>query len=103
MTGLIFYYSSTVKLRGSCLYWYAHVGFGSQQSFLAGDRKEEGVVGGADLILLSSGAAAFRCVPATVLLLHLPFVYFKVRKKRKRGWLGETHIFSSLRVLLYSP
>lgn len=55
----------------------------------------------ADLILLSSGAAAFRFVPATV-LLHLPFVYFKVRKRGER-MVGETHIFSSLRVLLYSP
>lgn len=82
MTNLIFNYYSTLKLRGSCLYWY--VGFGSQWSFLAGDRKEVGVGGGgADLILLSSGAAVFRCVPATLLLLllHLPFVYFKVRKK----------------------
>ena len=26
----IFYYS-TLKLRGSCLYWYVHVGFGSQE------------------------------------------------------------------------
>lgn len=55
----------------------------------------------ADLILLSSGAAAFRFVPATV-LLHLPFVYFKVRKRGER-MVGETHIFSSLRVLLCSP
>lgn len=32
VTELIYYffYYSTLKLRGSCLYWYAHVGFGSQ-------------------------------------------------------------------------
>lgn len=41
----------------------------------------QGGGGCADLILLSSEAAAFRVVPATV-LLHLPFVYSKVRKKR---------------------
>lgn len=51
--------------------------------------------------LLSSEAAALRFVPATV-LLHLPFVYFKVRKRGER-MVGETHIFSSQRVLLYSP
>lgn len=44
---------------------------------------------------------SFSFVPATV-LLHLPFVYFKVRKRGER-MVGETHIFFSLRVLLYSP
>lgn len=48
-----------------------------------------------------------RCVPATVLLLllllHLPFVYFKVRKGGERMVGEKTHIFSSLRVLLCSP
>lgn len=83
----------------------------ARREFL-GRRQTEEEEGGrcAHLILLSSGAAAFSflCVfsffsflPATV-LLHLPFVYFKVRKRGER-MVGESHIFSSLRVLLYSP
>lgn len=34
--------------------------------------------------------------------LHLPFVYFKVRKRGERKVAGS-HMFSSLRLLLSSP
>lgn len=40
VTVLILYYYSTLKLRGSCLYWY--VGFGSQLEFLGRRQKRGG-------------------------------------------------------------
>lgn len=46
----------------------------------------------------------FFFVPATVLLLlHLPFVYFKVRKRGERMVGEKATVSPSLRVLLYSP
>ena len=102
VTELVYY--STLKLRGSCLCWYAHVGFGSQQSVLAGDRqggglggreggREGGGGGGADLILLSSGAAALSlCLPrccCTCLLFILR------SEKEESGW-WERATFSPL-------
>jgi len=40
---LLFWYYFLLKLRGSCLCWYVRVGFGSLLTFLAGNRKGEGV------------------------------------------------------------
>lgn len=82
-------------------------GFWKPVEFLGSGQEKMGGGMCADLILLSSGTAAFlgfflflSCLP--LCRLHLPFVYFKVRKRGER-MVGESHIFSSLRVLLCSP